>query len=110
MFEIPVEDHFLSCYNYALLKAGVKWEPAHLNISKESLLSFLLSQCESISVPHDGDFVLFLQDGELVHLGLSQQGKILSKEGNACRFASLKRLEDLSSEYGNQVLYFRFSP
>ena len=103
--DVPLDHRGFSCYRYALTEAGVEINGL---LSEEKLLEILFSKdFQVVESPDKGDLVLFLNQGKCVHLGIYEgNGYVLSKEGNHSPVAYVKRLEDFSPQYGNEVLYF----
>lgn len=95
----------ISCYRYAWKMSGNDMRQI---VDFKSFISILQGDRFScVDKPKDKDLVLFLQNSKPVHLGIYQNGKILSKEGNQSPVAFIKSLQDMPPEYGDQVLYFR---
>jgi len=101
--EIPENDREFSCYRYALTSIGVEIDGA---LDQEKLFEIIFSgNFKVVREPQKGDLVLFLKDNAPTHLAVWQgNGYVLSKEGNLCPVAYLKRLEDFPPQYGNKIL------
>lgn len=103
--EVSPKSRTSSCFRYAFKNTGT---PIAEPINSSSQILSLLEQYEykPVSYPQEKDLVLFLKAGQPVHLGIYENGKIRSKEGNASPVAFTKPLEDFSAEYGEQIVYF----
>ncbi len=113
---IPEEQQRYSCFQYALTRLGIPiQEEAMQDFQSECLLDrmdsemlgALHSHCRQVDAPAENDLVLFWANGHPSHLGIVQQGQILSKEGDWSQFAYRRRLEDLGVDYGDEVTFLR---
>lgn len=104
---MPIET--ISCYEFALMRAGVKEAfPTKWNVT---MLLDLLPKWGFVQVSkkgsQPGDLALFTRDGRPTHMGIRYKQDILSKPGNEQRFSFVHTLEEAFPEYGTQVLFFR---
>jgi hypothetical protein len=102
---IPDKEQSHCCYRYALSKVGIN--PPEGGLTKSALSRILQNRCKPVHQPQSEDLVLFLNGNSMTHLGIYQDGKILSKEGDNTTIAYLRPLEDMSPKYGKRVIYFR---
>ncbi len=106
LFEpIPYNQQANSCFRYALERVGLS-NFGSID-SPRALRNILFGSFFPVKDPQEGDLVLFSRGGQLSHLGICHQGKVLSKEGNLTKFAYIRPIEDLISDYGVTVQYFR---
>lgn len=112
VIEIPKEDFFLSCFEFAL--QTVKGIKLNTN-SDEATLSHLTSlgyrPLEKEAPPQKDDLIVFCKDQSLSHMALVddiQQEKlqVYQKEGDYTLYASKKPIENLPHFYGDQYVIF----
>jgi hypothetical protein len=113
---IPENQQRHSCFQYALARVGISFEDeAMKDFQDESLLAQvdgellrILKECfTTVSEPLENDLVLFCTQGQPSHLGICLGGQVLSKEGDWCRFAYKRPLEDFGCDYGDEITYLR---
>jgi hypothetical protein len=106
---LPVPLEKISCYEYALMRAGV--EEAFIEKLRPEEILGKLQKWDFVTIPKEetrpGDLVVFMKHGKMVHMGIRYKDRILSKPGNDQEFAYLHKAEEAFPSYGNQVLYFR---
>ena len=110
---LPEKLQLIPCFQYALFKAGIAPDREEEGKfygegSIVQILPFLENRGMRITqMPKEGDLALFFQNDKLVHMGVYMgKGKICSKEGAGVRYVCTRALDDLPSQYGDQILYY----
>lgn len=109
MMKPPIDLEKMSCYEYALRKAGVdeafpiSWQPTDLL----GLLPKWGFSPVSNANSRPGDLVVFIKDGTPFHMGIRFRNQILAKPGNEQGFAFVHKVEEAFDDYGREVLFYR---